>query len=66
MHAQNPFVGKKPIKEIQTCFPEWLTKICILLNHHYISLVGGEIMVVALMEREDNSLPQVVLFERVN
>lgn len=65
LHARNPFAGEKPIKEIQTCFPEWLTKICILLNHHHIRLVGGEIMLVALMKREDNGLPQAVLFKKV-
>ena len=64
MHAQNPFASRKNLKEIQTCFPEWLTKICILLNHHQIRLVGGKLMIVALMEREDNGLPQAVLFER--
>lgn len=66
MHAQNPFASEKPLKEIQKCFPEWLTKICILLGHHQIKLVGGKIMLVALMEREDNGLPQVVLFERID
>ena len=29
-------------------------------------LVGGKIMLVALMEREDNGLPQAVLFERID
>ena len=66
MHAQNPFASEKPLKEIQRCFPEWLTKICILLNHHHIKLVGGEVMIVALMERRDNGLPQAVLFKRVD
>lgn len=66
MHAQNPFAGEKPLKEIQSCFPEWLTKICILLNHHKISLVGGEVMLVAIMERKDNGFPQAVLFEKVD
>lgn len=66
MHAQNPFASEKPLKEIQTCFPEWLTKICILLDHHHIKLVGGEVMIVALMKRRDNELPQAVLFERVD
>lgn len=66
MHAQNPFSSQKPLKEIQACFPEWLTKICVLLNHHHIKLVGGEIMLVALMERSDNGLPQAVIFERVD
>jgi len=65
MHAQNPFACKKSLKEIQACFPEWLNKICTLLNHHHISLVGGNIMIAALMEVKDNPLPQVVLFEKV-
>ena len=63
MHAQNPFASEKPLKEIQECFPEWLTKICILLDHHHIKLVGGEVVIVGLMERRDNGLPQAVLFE---
>lgn len=66
MHAQNPFAGEKPLKEIQECFPEWLEKICILLKHHQIELVGGEVMIVALLERSDNGLPQAMLFERVD
>ena len=65
MHAQNPFASEKPLKEIQECFPEWLTKICILLDHHHIKLVGGEVVIVGLMEKRDNGLPQAVLFERV-
>ena len=66
MHAQNPFAGEKPLKEIQEYFPEWLEKICILLKHHQIELVGGEVMIVALLERSDNGLPQAMLFERVD
>lgn len=66
MHAQNPYASMKNYEAIQKCFPEWLTKICILLNHHHISLVGNEIKVVALMERSDNGLPQAVVFKRVN
>ncbi|WP_027088945.1 hypothetical protein [Thomasclavelia saccharogumia] len=66
MHAQNPFANKKPLEEIEACFPGWLTKICILLNHHHIKLVGGEIMVVGLMKRKDNGLPQAVLFKKVD
>lgn len=66
MHAQNPFSEGKQIEEIQRKFPEWLTKICKLLNHHQITLVGGKLMVVALMERKDNGLPQVVVFKAIN
>lgn len=65
MHTQNPFASPKPIQEIHARFTEWLTKICILLDHHHITLVGGKIMFVALMERKDNGLPQVVIFERM-
>ena len=63
MHAHNPFSEVKPIKDIQRQFPEWLSKIMILLNHHQIKLCGGQLMVVALMERADNGLPQAVIFE---
>ena len=66
MHAQNPFASKKSLKEIQACFPEWLTKICILMEHHCITLAEGEIMVVAIMERKDNGLPQAVVFKRID
>lgn len=66
MHAQNPFSTMKPIEEIQALFPEWLTKICVLLDHHHIRLVGGDIMLVALMKRNDNGLPQAVLFEKIS
>ena len=65
MHAQNPFSASKPLEEIRKCFPEWLTKICILLNHHHIQLIGGKARVVAMMERSDNGLPQAVIFEVV-
>lgn len=66
MHAQNPFASEKPLREIRACFPEWLTKICVLLDHHQITLVGGELMLVGLMKRKDNGLPQAVLFEKVD
>lgn len=66
MHAQNPFAGEKPLREIQKCFPEWLTKICALLDHHQITLVGGDLILVALIQRQDNGFPQAVLFEKVN
>lgn len=66
MHAQNPFASPKPINEIKACFPEWLTKIYILVNHHLIRLVGGEVMFVALLERSDNGLPQAVIFEKMD
>ncbi len=64
MHAHNPFSANKPIEDIQKEFPVWLTKICLLLNHHQITLLGGKLMVVALMERADNGLPQAVIFEK--
>ena len=66
MHAQNPFSVVKPVEDLQRKFPVWLTKIVRLLNHHEITLIGGELMVVALMERDDNGLPQAVIFENVN
>ena len=65
MHAQNPFSAVKPLEEIQQKFPDWLSKICVLLNHHQIKLLGGKLMVVAMMERSDNGLPQAVIFEAV-
>lgn len=65
MHAQNPFASNKDFEGIQKCFPEWLNKICILLNEHMISLVGGKTMLVGLMERSDNGLPQAVVFKMV-
>ena len=65
MHAQNPFSAVKPLEEIQQKFPDWLSKLCVLLNHHQIKLLGGKLMVVAMMERSDNGLPQAVIFEAV-
>lgn len=65
MHAHNPFSVVKPLEEIEQRFPEWLTKICILLDHHQIKLLGGSMMVVAMMERSDNGLPQAVIFKLV-
>jgi hypothetical protein len=66
MHAQNPFASEKPVEEIPLLFPVWLTKICNLINHHRIQLVGGKAMVVALMKRSDNGLPQAVIFEKMD
>lgn len=66
MHAQNPFASERPLKEIQSHFAEWLTKICLLLWHHRIGLADGKTMVVALMERKDNGQPQAVIFEAVD
>ncbi|MBR2553373.1 MAG: hypothetical protein IKE94_00815 [Aeriscardovia sp.] len=64
MHAQNPFSAEKPVEELQRKFPVWLTKIIKLLNHHMITLIGGNTMVVALMESSDNGFPQAVIFEQ--
>ncbi|MBQ6426007.1 MAG: hypothetical protein IJJ92_04365 [Clostridia bacterium] len=64
MHAHNPFSAEKSLEDVQAKFPVWLTKICLLLNHHQITLFGGKLMVVALMERADNGLPQAVIFEQ--
>lgn len=66
MHAQNPFSSEKPIIEIRENFSNWLTKIYILLNHHKISLVGGDKILVAIMERTDNGKPQAVLLGKVD
>ena len=66
MHAQNPFGSPKPFEEIRENFREWLDKICILVAHHQIVLVGGELILVAILERSDNGLPQAVIFESIN
>lgn len=66
MHAENPFASPKPVKEIQSNFKEWLDKIYTLVAHHKIAIVGGNVMLVALLERSDNKLPQAVLFEKIS
>lgn len=70
MHAHNPFgdkkAGDKLLKECEAVFPEWYAKICILLMHHQIELIGGKAMVVGLLERSDNGLPQAVIFETID
>lgn len=67
MHARNPFVPNRTVKELQdlrACFPDWHRKITVLLNHHEITLLGGQLMVVAIMKRNDNGFPQAVIMER--
>lgn len=64
MHAQNPFSTEKPVIDIMKSFHTWLEKICALLTYHKITLVGGEKVLVAIMKRSDNGMPQAVLFKK--
>lgn len=66
MHADNPYANPKPIKDIQSNFKEWLMKIYNLLKNHNMRLVGGKIMLGAILARADNGLPQVVILERLD
>lgn len=69
MHAHNPFgdkkAGDKLLEECEALFPEWYSKICILLKHHRIELIGGKAMVIGLLERSDNGLPQAIIMEAI-
>ena len=65
MHAQNPFSMIPPVDDIYEQFPEWLSKIMVLLGQHQIKLYGGKLMVVALMQRADNGQPQAAILEAV-
>lgn len=69
MHAQNPFADSKTFEitldKYMKEFSEWLTKVYMLIGHHQIILVGGKAMVVGLLERSDNGLPQAVIFEQI-
>lgn len=66
LHAQNPFSSQKDIDMINALFPVWITKICVLLNEHIMTLTNSNIMLVAMMKRADNGLPQAVIFEQLN
>lgn len=63
MHAKNPFSGDKDIDSIRRRIPEWINKICALLNQHLIYLVDGKTAIAALLKRADTGLPQVIVLE---
>mgnify|MGYP003294367183 CR=1 FL=1 len=70
MHSHNPFADTEAysnkINNLIQVFPEWLTKIYLLIAHHQITLVGGKAMVVGLLERTDNGQPQAVILEQID
>ena len=63
LHAQNPFSTQKNLHEIKECFSEWLNKICCLISHHKITLGGGKLLVIGLLETKQTGFPQVVIYE---
>lgn len=65
LHADNPYGQKKDIEKLRTDFPSWLTKIIKLLNHHNITLVDNETMVIGLMQGEKDGLPHAFEFKVV-
>ncbi len=66
LHAHNPYSDNKPLEDVRKKFPEWLTKIYILICHHKLTLIGGQLMVVAIMERSDNGFPQAVIMKKTD
>ena len=65
LHAENPYGHKRDIQKLRQEFPEWLNKIIKLLNHHNITLVDGETMIIGLMQGDKDDMPQVTEFKRV-
>jgi len=65
LHAENPFGHKRDLKQLRSEFPIWLTKIITLLNHHNITLVDGETMIIGLMQGAEDGKPQVTEFKIV-
>lgn len=64
LHAINPYASTKNLDDIQKEFPEWLSKIAILINHHHIELCDGTAL-VGMLKRDDNGNPQAVIFAPV-
>jgi len=65
MHAENPYGQKRDIDMFNKEFPSWLNKIVILLNHHNITLVDNETMIIGLMKSENDGLTGAHLFKVV-
>jgi len=66
MHAHNPFSDMRQLNYYEKNFHEWLTKIHNLVSHHKIQLIGGKAMVVGILIRSDNGLPQALIFEQID
>ncbi len=65
LHAENPYGHKKNIQDIKLEFPVWLNKIIKLLNHHSITLIDDETMIIGLMQGEEDGQPSVFEFKKV-
>lgn len=65
LHAENPYGHNRDVKKLKEKFPVWLSKIIKLLNHHNITLVDGETMIIGFMQGKEDGLPQVTIFERI-
>ena len=68
VHAENPY-ARRPhdYEKAKELFPDWLTKIVVLLNHHSIILSGGGYRVVGVMrwswDCDITEKPQVTCWE---
>ena len=67
LHARNPF-SKKAAGDAQRFMKDaskWMNRIRMLLNHHEITLAGGDQLIICLMQSKDDGQPHATLFERV-
>ena len=66
LHAENPYGHKRDLKAIKLEFPVWKDKIIVLLNHHSITLVDNETLIIGLMEGKGDGLPYAFEFKKLN
>ncbi len=62
LHAENPYGHKRDLKKLFQEFPIWIEKIAKLLNHHNLTLVDKETIIVGQMMGEDG-LPHATEFK---
>jgi len=68
IHAENPYNRPHNYENVQSMFPDWLTKIVVLLNHHSI-VVNNDYMLTGSMrwcwDRDTNERPHVAGWDKV-
>jgi hypothetical protein len=65
MHAENPYGQKKDIIALRKLFPIWRDKIVKLLNHHNITLVDNDTMIIGLMHGSEDGQQHVFEFKLI-
>ena len=71
LHVDNSFSSSKNNKENMQNFlfnkiPKWMTKINVLLNHHYVHPIDDNKMYIVVMAAGEDKKVQIAEFRRIN